>query len=97
VSHLFFERALFSNRIYCIPRLSYGKKIKTGVIVTNRCSASFYHQFCGELLNHLTGLFGEVFGSCEVLGSHDTQQVENDNEYDIQDCVPAKKYVHHKK
>jgi hypothetical protein len=48
------------------------------------------------LFRQITGLLTLAFGSCELVGAYDTQQVDDYANYDIQICVPAEKYKRRK-
>jgi multimeric flavodoxin WrbA len=96
LSHVFLERATFSNFVYRNDRTVYGKKIKTGVIVTTGAPAQAVQQMYIPTIKQITGQIGGIFGSCEWIGSYDTVQVDDYSQYDIQFSVPADKIKHRK-
>jgi multimeric flavodoxin WrbA len=96
LSHTFLERVTFSNFVYRTDRTVYGKKIKTGLVVTGGAAPQVVESMWNPLLTHLTDLVGSIFGSCERLGSYDTVQVDDYSKYDIQIGVPGDKHKRRK-
>jgi multimeric flavodoxin WrbA len=92
LSHAFLERIIFSNSVYRSDRTVFGKKIKTGLIVTTGAPPQAVETMYTPLLKTITDFVSGVFGSCERIGSYDTLQVEDYSKYDIQICVPAEKH-----
>jgi multimeric flavodoxin WrbA len=96
LSYAFLERLLYSNRVYRKEVTVFGRRIRTGLVVATGAPEAVVRPDYGAMLAHLTGLLGGVFGSCEWIGHHDAQQVEDYGQYDIQVCVPAEKIRHRK-
>jgi multimeric flavodoxin WrbA len=94
LSHAFLERAIFANCVYRAERTAFGRRIRTGLLVATGMPEDGARASYAAMLAHLTGLVGAVFGSCEWIGHHDAQQVEDYAQYDIQVCVPAEKMRH---
>jgi multimeric flavodoxin WrbA len=92
LSHAFLERALFSSYAYRKDSSVFGRKIKTGLVVTTGAPETMVNQMYQPLLKQLTGLFTGIYGSCEFVGSYDTLQVSDYSKYDIQICDPKEKH-----
>jgi putative NADPH-quinone reductase len=92
LSHAFLERAIFSSYAYRKDGAVFGKKIKTALIVAAGAPQAHVEQLYQPLLKQLTGGMTALYGSCELLGSYDTLQVNDYSKYDIQICDPADKH-----
>jgi multimeric flavodoxin WrbA len=91
LSHKFFERAIFSSCAYRKDMSVFGKKIPTGLIATMGAPEQWAKETYQPLFDMLTGRLGLTFGSCELVRSHDTLQVEDYSQYDIQIADPKEK------
>jgi multimeric flavodoxin WrbA len=96
LSHAFLERVLFANCAYRDGVTVFGRKIRTGLLISTGAPEATIKEHCAAMLAQLTWFMGTVFGSCEWTGHHDAQQVADYGQYDIQMCVPAEKYRHRK-
>jgi multimeric flavodoxin WrbA len=93
LSHAFLERAIFSSCAYRTTNGAvFGKKIKTGLIVTTGAPPKQVNEMYQPLFKQLTGFMSMCYGSCEFLGSYDTLQVNDYSKYDIQICDPKEKH-----
>jgi multimeric flavodoxin WrbA len=96
LSHVFLERAIYSNCVYRQELTVYGKTIKTGLIVSSGAKADAVRTRYGAVLTHLTGIVGSIFGSCEWIGHHNAQDVGDYSVYDMEFRGPDERIRHRK-
>jgi multimeric flavodoxin WrbA len=92
LSHAFIERAAYSSYAYRKVGSTFGRKIKTGLVFTTGAPPAMVNQMYQPLFKQLAGMMGMIYGSCDIVGSHDTLQVNDYSQYDIQICDPKEKH-----
>ena len=89
--HSFIERALYSNYAYRKEGTVFGRKIKTGLIVTMGAPKVAAEGPYKPMIQLMQGVIGGTYGSCETMCACNMSLVDDYSKYDIQTQNPAEK------
>ena len=81
LAHGFLERAWYSQAIYRSPESAFGRKIKTGMIVTMGAPKEAADTAYKPIIEMMNGVFTSIYGSCEYMTACSTVPVKNFSKY----------------